>query len=353
MARAGIYKSEVVRARRNLLALGRHPSIDAIRIELGNTGSKATIHRYLKEIEEEEGGTTDAKKLPVSEALQDLIGRLAERLRGEADERIAATNQLHQAEVEQLQAESKALHEDIAGLRKALAVSEHAQEAERGEHAVTRQQLNAESVTRAQFEQQVGDLRELLEVEERHRQSLDQKFQDARRSLEHFREAAINQRELELRQHEQQVQYLQSEVRGATQALIEQQHKVAAANRDLAQLTTELAHATHALQLAQGAARELEQTKMLLATNEHRCAELERRLVGAEAAAAGLDLARQEALQEIAHLTVRSQSLEVQLATSQTKADTEEQILERVQQQVARWVQEVPRVRPTKRPSRA
>ena len=46
MARSGIYKSEVVRARENLMAQGRHPSIDALRIELGNTGSKATIHRY-------------------------------------------------------------------------------------------------------------------------------------------------------------------------------------------------------------------------------------------------------------------------------------------------------------------
>ena len=52
MARGGIYKSEVVRARQRLLALGRNPTIDAIRLELGNTGSKATIHRYIKEIEE-------------------------------------------------------------------------------------------------------------------------------------------------------------------------------------------------------------------------------------------------------------------------------------------------------------
>ena len=51
MARASIYKSEVVRARDKLLAMGRYPSIDAVRIELGNTGSKGTIHRYLKEIE--------------------------------------------------------------------------------------------------------------------------------------------------------------------------------------------------------------------------------------------------------------------------------------------------------------
>jgi hypothetical protein len=34
--------SETVRARERLLAQGRHPSLDAIRIELGNTGSKST-----------------------------------------------------------------------------------------------------------------------------------------------------------------------------------------------------------------------------------------------------------------------------------------------------------------------
>ena len=39
MARAGIYKSEVLRARDKLLAAGRNPSIDAVREELGS-GSK-------------------------------------------------------------------------------------------------------------------------------------------------------------------------------------------------------------------------------------------------------------------------------------------------------------------------
>lgn len=38
MARAGIYKSEVLKARNILLSQGRYPSVDAIRQELGNTG---------------------------------------------------------------------------------------------------------------------------------------------------------------------------------------------------------------------------------------------------------------------------------------------------------------------------
>ena len=47
MARAGINKALVQRARDTLLARGEHPSIEAVRVELGNTGSKSTILRYL------------------------------------------------------------------------------------------------------------------------------------------------------------------------------------------------------------------------------------------------------------------------------------------------------------------
>ncbi|WP_249746370.1 DNA-binding protein [Pseudomonas rhodesiae] len=46
MARGGINKAVVQEARQALLARGANPSIDAVRVELGNTGSKTTISRY-------------------------------------------------------------------------------------------------------------------------------------------------------------------------------------------------------------------------------------------------------------------------------------------------------------------
>lgn len=49
MARGGINKALVHAARDALLGRGLHPSIDLVRVELGNTGSKSTIQRYLKE----------------------------------------------------------------------------------------------------------------------------------------------------------------------------------------------------------------------------------------------------------------------------------------------------------------
>ena len=100
MARAGIYKSEVLRARDRLLANGRYPSIDAVREELGNTGSKGTIHRYLKEIEEEEGPATGSR-VAVSEAIQDLVGRLAARVNEEAEERVTTSQARHAEQLSQ------------------------------------------------------------------------------------------------------------------------------------------------------------------------------------------------------------------------------------------------------------
>jgi len=119
MARGGIYKSEVLRARNNLIAYGRHPSIDAIRIELGNTGSKATIHRYLKEIEEEEGGKS-GPKVAVSEALQSIVDRLAERLHGEADERIAEAGKSMALERQECAASLKSRDDEILSLKARL-----------------------------------------------------------------------------------------------------------------------------------------------------------------------------------------------------------------------------------------
>jgi len=54
-ARAGLGRMYIKRAHDALLTQRQHSSIDGIRIALDNICSKTTIHRYLKELEEEEG----------------------------------------------------------------------------------------------------------------------------------------------------------------------------------------------------------------------------------------------------------------------------------------------------------
>ena len=214
MARAGIYKSEVVRARNNLLAVGRYPSIDAIRGELGNTGSKGTIHRYLKEIEEEEGGGTGAQ-VAVSEAIQDLSARLAERLHQEADQRLATLTDKHKAEVAALNDTMTALRNEIESFRGQAERKTIELAAEKAAHTDTLAKLQEERIGRAQMAQRILDMEGQLAKEETHRISLEEKHQHAREALEHFRAAAKEQREQDQRQFEQQIQFLQGELRSA------------------------------------------------------------------------------------------------------------------------------------------
>jgi chromosome segregation ATPase len=89
MARIGLLKSDVEKARDSLRAQSQYPSVDAVRIALGNTGSKSTIHKYLKELDDEQGGDVGkANESTLSDALHDLVARLAARLQAEADDKL-------------------------------------------------------------------------------------------------------------------------------------------------------------------------------------------------------------------------------------------------------------------------
>lgn len=105
MARGGINKAVVHKARQAILARGEHPSIDAVRVELGNTGSRTTIHRYLKELEEAERGRSSAA-IPLSEQLANLVAQMAGQLTEEAQAAVAE-------EREQLARERRDYHERI------------------------------------------------------------------------------------------------------------------------------------------------------------------------------------------------------------------------------------------------
>ena len=195
MARTGLEKADVKRARDSLVAQSQYPSVDAVRIALGNTGSKSTIHKYLKELEEEQVGAS--RPSAVSDALQDLVARLAARLHEEADVRIAAKVLEHDEIRARLETELAQARTEAAG------------------HAQTRVQLQTETLARHKAEQQVDHLTERRE-------------------------------------------HVQAELRKAQQALALKQEELARANQEAAKAATELAHARVAAYEAQRVAREQE-----------------------------------------------------------------------------------------------
>lgn len=231
MARSGLYKSDIQKARDSLLAQGKHPSVDALRVELGNTGSKSTIHRYLKELEEEEGQGLGAK-VAVSDALQDLIGRLAGRLHEEAE---AVVTQAQQRFEVQLQERTQALEQqqqEGTALSTQLQRTDAALQAERADHTATRQALAEATLLIGQLEERAAGLVTRLAENEAHARSLEEKHQHAREALEHYRTSVKEQREQEQRRHEHQVQELQVSLRQANETLTSKNHELLQLNRD-------------------------------------------------------------------------------------------------------------------------
>ena len=329
MARAGIYKSEVVRARNNLLAIGRHPSIDAIRVELGNTGSKATIHRYLKEIEEEEGGNAGTQ-VAVSEAIQDLSARLAERLHQEADQRLAALTDKHKAEIAALNNAMAALRNESESFRGQAERQAIDLSTEKTTHANTMAALQEERIARAQMAQRIQDMEGLLAKEATHRLSLEEKHQHAREALEHFRAAAKEQREQDQRQSEQQIQFLQGELRSAKDTVNTKQQELIRSHEDNARLSSELTHARSELHRQEGEVRSLRSVKEQLAVADVKNQQLSDQLAQANGRVADLDKENQANVSKLREAAETEQRLESELMAAKSVVVSHEKIFERL-----------------------
>lgn len=238
MARAGLNQHLVKQARDALRARGQHPSLDAVRIELGNTGSKTTIHRYLKELEEEEGTRLDDAGL-LSDTLKDLVSRLAARLHEEAHAIVEQAAAQHAGQVAQLQT---SIREQQTALEQ---THQHSQafaselDAERSAHRETMASLQQESLGVQRLEEQVRGLEARLQEGDTHRQSLEEKHQHARDALEHYRASVKEQRDQDQRRHESQLQQVQAELRQMQQTLMVKQDEITQLSRDNERLATE------------------------------------------------------------------------------------------------------------------
>jgi chromosome segregation ATPase len=257
MARVGVYRTDVEKARRALLAKGKHPSIDLVRAELGNTGSRSTIHRYLKEIEAEEKASAGPKP-SISDTLQDLVARLAEQLHQDADARIAEHREASDARVREHAEAAKVAHQEAGTLRDSLQRTEAALAAERAAHQDIATQLQKARVQLAQLEERLAGQEQRSREQEAHLRSLEDKHQHARDALDHFRTQAQEQRAREQRQHEQALQALQVELRQAADQVTAKNGELLRLNRDNGRL---LEQATHQQQALTTAERELRKAR--------------------------------------------------------------------------------------------
>ncbi|NEX60197.1 DNA-binding protein [Noviherbaspirillum galbum] len=325
MARTGIYKTDVRKARDTLLAQRINPSVDAVRVALGNTGSKTTIHRYLKELEEEDGGGKDIKS-SISEALQDLVERLAARLHEEASLQIDAVRAEQQASERRHADALMAAKQEFIELQNRFQQLEELLSAEKATHAATSEALQQETIARHTAEQHATDLKVRLTENEAHRQSLEEKHRHSREALEHYRQSVKDQREQDQRRHEQQVQQLQAELRQAQQTVVVRQEEVTRLNQEGARLVSDLSHAQKSLYDAQGQIRRLEQKIDSLQAFEQRAAQLSAQLEQRDQQVLQLREKQNQAVTNAEQLAAQVHGLQLELATVQAKLAAQQEM---------------------------
>jgi hypothetical protein len=238
MARGGINRAVVQTARLALLARGEHPSIDAVRVEMGNTGSKTTIHRYLKELYDSDSRTTGTPD--ISQELTELVARLAQRLESQAQDiadqaRARCDEELQKKSSEMAQLQLNALNDAEQLQQQKLRISE-----QDAALLATRETLQQVQTEHARLTQANLDLIARLQDKDGHIQSLEEKHLNARDALEHYRNAIREQREQEQRRHEGQLQQLQMELRQAQQQAMVRQEEITSLNRDNERLLGEI-----------------------------------------------------------------------------------------------------------------
>ncbi|MHC8286730.1 DNA-binding protein [Pseudomonas sp. XS1P51] len=238
MARGGINKAVVQTARLAILARGEHPSIDAVRIEMGNTGSKTTIHRYLKELDDGVEPTAPSSE-PIDDELAGLVSRLAQRLKEQAQKPIDLAREQYEQQRKALESQLTDAQEANSELQQQYEIQSLALVQESDTLQNTLSMLQTEQTRNAGLNQALADFELRLQDKDEQIRSLEEKHLHARDALEHYRNAVKEQREQEQRRHEGQVQQIQMELRQAQQSALVRQDEITQLHRDNERLLTE------------------------------------------------------------------------------------------------------------------
>jgi len=317
MARGGINKAVVQTARLAILARGENPSIDAVRIEMGNTGSKTTIHRYLKELDESETRLT-ITEAPIDEELGELVARLAQRLREKAQEPIDLALAQFEQQKTALLAQIKALEEAHSQLQQQFDIQAAALAEESAALQTASTSLQTEQTRNAGLSQACSDYELRISDKDEQIRSLEEKHLHARDALEHYRTAIKEQREQEQRRHEGQLQQVQAELRQAQQSAMVRQDEITQLHRDNERLLIEQRVTTKELSALQEQIRK-DQAHQLKLSEQVNQIDNERTVLQERLRVAVLDSqSRQEAL--IAHQQT-NKALELDLIKAQATID--------------------------------
>lgn len=322
MSRSGLTKNMVKQARDVLISQNKYPSVDAVRIELGNTGSKSTIHKYLKELEDGEQGI--GQNLSVSETIQSLVIRLAEQLHIEANAEIEKVKEINQINEERQNEEIDVLRNELSQTKMVLQERNATVDEQHKINEALKTSLDQEIIAKNRLEQQVVNLNESLVQNREYLSNLEEKFKHAQQSLDHYREFVKEQRQQDLRRFDRQVQMLQAEIRQLQQTIVVKQDKLNEISLENNKLTTELSISNQNNKRCENSLNKV--CKQLEQVKQHETSLLSE-LQNHQGTIQKLEIQLNNVTLEKTNLFQQNNELQSDLVISQTKFETQQSML--------------------------
>jgi len=157
-------------------------------------GSKNTIHRYLKELNEE-SDKLNGGKVTLSDALSELVARLAAQLHMEAAGVVENTKASSQATIENLQSKVIVTEHALSETRSQLDTAEAQLKSAKETRLIALDENQKHLLTIERLTQELRDKDTQIAAKNDHIQSLEDKHQHSRQALEHYRDSVKEQRE--------------------------------------------------------------------------------------------------------------------------------------------------------------
>lgn len=239
MARPGVTYLDVSNAAQQLVAAGRTPTIETIRIALG-TGSNSTLGVHLKTWKSKQDQTQQiVTKENIPEELISALKGVWERVMDQSEDKIQTIQQETQQELIQLKQEVQRLQKDSSHWQQQYKQVKQERDGFAHEKAVIEQLLTGSKIEiTALTEKHIG-----LEQQNKQKQErideLRQQNQQIQTNLEHYRNASLEQRISDQQRYEQQIKQLEQTIQQTSQGLMKVQQEKSALQHQNQQLIFE------------------------------------------------------------------------------------------------------------------
>lgn len=225
VGRPGVTYLEVSQAAQEIMASGRIPTIETVRMALG-TGSNSTLGNHLRTWKAKQDGAEQiANKENIPHEFIAVLKGLWERLTHHAEDKI----QLIQEESLQLLAtakeESKQLQQENASWQQQFKETKQERDALSHEKSTLESLLSAAKIDIATLTEKGLGLEKQSKEKQVRIEELNQQTQQIQANLEHYRAASLEQRLIDQARYEQQHKQFEQTIQQLNQELAKNQHE--------------------------------------------------------------------------------------------------------------------------------